>query len=93
MKKMISFLCICIFCFVTVFSQQPTQAGMDKMLKQAKEQMKEYGNDSIVNNVMKGVQDQQKQVGDTMKNQPADNKGDTNGSLYADLVMFPGIFR
>ena len=52
------------------FSQQPTQAEIDKMMKQAQEQMKKYGNDPTVNKAMKDVQDKQKQVSDAMKNNP-----------------------
>src|ERR1035437_3708606 len=66
------------------FSQQPTKAEIDKMMKQAQDVMKKYGKDSTVNKAMKDVQDKQKQVSDAMKNQPANNKGVTNGSLYAD---------
>ena len=62
---------------------QPTQAEIDKAMKQAQEQMKKYGNDSLLNSSMKGMQEQQKQITDAMKNQPIKNSAATKGSLYA----------
>ena len=64
-----------IICFLLSFSMQfvfaqPTKAEVDKMMKNAQEQMKKYGNDSIVNKAMKDAQDKQKQVSDAMKNNP-----------------------
>ena len=50
---------------------QPTQAEIDKMLKQSQELMKKYGNDSLVNKAMKDALDQQKQMTDAVKNSPA----------------------
>jgi hypothetical protein len=63
---------------------QPTQAELDKMMKQAQEQMKKQGNDTTLNKMMKGLQDQQKQVSGTMKNWTVNNGGATNGLLYTD---------
>ena len=70
---------IFLICFLLSFSAQfisaqPTQAEIDKMMKQAEEMMKKYGKDSTVNKAMK----------DAMKNQPANNNSVANGSLYAD---------
>jgi tetratricopeptide (TPR) repeat protein len=84
MKKTSILLLLLSLSLQFILAQQPTQAELDKMMKQAQGQMKKYGNDSTVNSVMKGLQDQQKKVSDAMKNQPANNKGVTNGSLYAD---------
>jgi tetratricopeptide (TPR) repeat protein len=58
---------------------QPTKAEMDKMMKQAQEMMKKYGNDSTVKKAMKDAQDKQKQVSDAMKN-------NQNGTIAASSV-------
>jgi tetratricopeptide (TPR) repeat protein len=50
---------------------QPTKAEIDKAIKQSQEIMKKYNNDTTVNKVMKGLQDQQKQVSNAMKNKPS----------------------
>ncbi len=52
---------------------QPTQAEIDKMMKQAQDIMKIYGKDSTVNKAMKDAQEQQKQITDKMKNNPTGN--------------------
>ena len=54
-------------------SAQPTQAEIDKMMKQAQDAMKKYGNDSTVNKAMKVAKDKQKEVTDAMKNQQGNN--------------------
>ncbi|MFI5132528.1 MAG: tetratricopeptide repeat protein, partial [Chitinophagales bacterium] len=56
---------------------QPTQADIDKMMKQSQEMMKKYGGDSTVNKTINGLLDQQKQVMDAMKKNPASNNGNT----------------
>lgn len=70
----------------SVFAQ-PSQAEIDKMLKQSQELMKKYGNDTTVKKAMKDAQDKQKQVEDAMKNQQGNNNGLSNpiaiGSLYS----------
>ena len=79
MKKIIVLIAVLFsgqFCLA-----QPTQAEIDKMMKQAQDMIKKYGNDTTVNKITKGLQNQQKQVNDAMKNQ---NNTATNGSLYAD---------
>ena len=68
MKKTSILLLLLSLSLQFILAQQPTQAELDKMMKQAQEQMKKYGNDSTVNSVMKGLQDQQKKVSDAMKN-------------------------
>src|SRR5450759_5024244 len=72
------------------FSQQPTQAEIDKMVKQAQEQMKKYGIDTTVNKTMKGLQAQQKQMTDAMKNQQGNNKN--NGVTNALYSSDPGSY-
>ena len=57
-----------------------TQAEINKMMKDAQEQLKKYSNDTSVNKMLKNLQDQQKKVSDAMKNQP----GKTNASAYLD---------
>ena len=78
-----------IICFLLSFSvqfviAQPTQAEIDKKMKQAQEQMK---NDAARKKAMKDLQDQQKQVSDAIKNQQGNNNAVTNpiaiGSLYS----------
>ena len=66
---------------------QPTKAEIDKMMKQAQEVMKQYGADTNANKIMKGMQDQQKQVVDAMKNKPANN----NGSFVADASEYSNV--
>ncbi len=68
---------------------QPTQAEIDKMMKQAQEMMNKYGNDSTVKNAMKGIQDKQKQVSEAMKNQQGNNT--TNSSVYVDLSDYSNV--
>src|SRR5450759_3580036 len=73
------------------FSQQPTKAEIDKMMKQAQDVMKKYGKDSTVNKAMKDAQDKQKQVSDAMKNQPANNKGVTNALYSSDPGSYGNV--
>lgn len=79
MKKILRILPV-IF-FTLVVKAQPTQAEIEKMMKLAQEQMKKYSNDTSVNKILKGLQ---QQIIDGMKNQPANNKSVANGSLYPD---------
>jgi tetratricopeptide (TPR) repeat protein len=74
MKKLI-FYCFVFLCPISFVMAQPTQAEIDKMMKQSQDIMKKYGKDSTVNKAMKGAQDQQKQIADAMKNQSANNNG------------------
>lgn len=53
MKKKIVFILLLFFSSQFVFAQ-PTQAEIDKMMKQAQDLMKKYGGDSTVKNAMKG---------------------------------------
>ena len=52
-------------------AKQPSQAEIDKMMKQANDMMKKYGKDSTVNKAMKDAQDQQKEMMDKMKKNPS----------------------
>ena len=70
---------------------QPTQAEIDKMMKQAQDIMKKYGYDSTGNKTTKGLADQQKQISDAMKNQAANNKTVTNGLMYADPSEYGNV--
>lgn len=74
MKKTSILLLLLSLSMQFILAQQPTQAELDKMMKQAQEQMKKYGNDSTVNSVMKGLQDQKKQISDAMKNKTKEKK-------------------
>ncbi|HSU26837.1 MAG TPA: tetratricopeptide repeat protein, partial [Chitinophagaceae bacterium] len=49
---------------------QPTQAEMDKIMKQAQEMMKKYGGDSTANKILNDLSNQQKQVNSAIKNVP-----------------------
>ena len=89
MKKI--FIFILLFLIGQFVFAQPSQADIDKMMKQAQEMMKKYGNDTSANKVIKGMQDQQKQLDDAMKNQPSNNKAVTNGSLYADPSEYGNV--
>ncbi len=77
---------VILFIFIILAAQsvsaQPSQAEIDKMVKQANDAMKKYGNDSSAKKAMKDVQDKQKQVADAMKNNasgknPIATKNDT----------------
>ncbi len=70
---------------------QPTKAEMDKMMKQAQDAMKKYGNDTNVNKIMKGLEDQQKQVSDAMKNQPKNNNAASGNSYTADPSEYSNV--
>ncbi len=86
MKKFGNILLV-FFLSMQFVSAQQTQADLDKMMKQALEQMKKYGNDTSVNKMLKGLQDQQKKVSDAMKNQP----GKTNASAYPDPSEYGNV--
>ncbi len=90
MKRIFITLLTLSFSVQFVFAQT-TQAEIDKMMKQSQEQMKKYGNDTSLNKAMKGLQDQQKQISDAMKNKPAGNNGATNTSLYADPSEYGNV--
>ena len=62
MKKITITFLLLFLILQFVSAQQPTKADMEKMLKQAQEQMKKYSGDTTLNNVMKNMQNQQKQV-------------------------------
>jgi tetratricopeptide (TPR) repeat protein len=81
MKKLLLLLPI-IFLSVRFVSAQ-TQADIDKMMKQAQDQMKKYSSDTSVSKVLKNLQDKQNQVSDAMKNRPTGNAA-SNGSAYPD---------
>jgi len=69
---------------------QPTQAEIDKMVKQAQELAKKYSSDTSVNKMMKNLQDQQKQISDAMKNRPANNAA-ANGAAYPDPSEYGNV--
>lgn len=64
----------------TISFAQANQAEINKMMKQAQEQMKKYASDTSLNKTMKGLLDQQKQISDAMKNQQQNNS--TVGNVY-----------
>lgn len=67
MKKRIAFILVLFLSSQFVFAQ-PTQAEIDKMMKDTQSMMKKYGNDSVVKKMM--------------KNNQANNSGATN-TLYS----------
>jgi hypothetical protein len=70
MKKIL--LIVLLFCFSSSFvlAQVPSQAEMDKLIKQSQELLKQYGGDTMVNKALKTAQEQQKQIGGAIKNSP-----------------------
>lgn len=68
-KKLITLELFLLFITPTAFAQ-PTQAELDKMLKQTESLMKKYGSDSTVNKALKNAQEQQKQISNAVKNNP-----------------------
>ncbi len=90
MKKIFFF--IFLFSFSIQFvSAQPTQAEIDKMMKQAQDAMKKYGTDSTVNKAMKEAKDKQQQVGDAMKNQQGNNNAASNTSYSSDHGSYDNV--
>ena len=97
MKKIV-LLFYCLLMMTYLFAQ-PTQAEIDKMMKQSQEQLKKMvGSDTSRDKMRKNLQDQQKQLQDQqkkllegMKNQPSNNKTTTNGSLYADPSEYGNV--
>ncbi len=77
-------LLIVILLFVITSFAQPTKAEMDKMMKQAQEQMKKYSNDTAKVKAMKELLDQQKKITDAMENQSQNNNASVNGLTSAD---------
>jgi len=63
------FISLFLFVFVSILWAQPTQAELDKMMKQAQELIK-YGSDSTMNKTLKSLPDEQKQLVSTTKNSP-----------------------
>jgi tetratricopeptide (TPR) repeat protein len=90
MKKLLIFLPV-IFLSAQFVAAQQTQADIDKMMKQAQDQMKKYARDTSVNKMLKNLQDQQKQISDAMKNGPAGNNAATNASLYPDPSEYGNV--
>ena len=85
------FISILLFLSAQFVLAQPSKADIDKMMKQSQDLMKKYGTDTSVNKIMKGIQDQQKMINDAMKNQPSNNKANTNASLYADPSEYGNV--
>ena len=89
-KNIISLLS-CFLLTTASIAQQPSQAEIDKMMKQAQEMSKLYGNDTSRTKALKGLQDRQQQVTDAMKNQAGKNNGPTSGSLYPDPSEYGNV--
>ncbi len=89
-KKFIISLLIC-FSLQHVFAQIPTQAEIDKMMKQANDAMKKYGNDSLVNKSMKDAKEKQAQVSEAMKNQKTNNNTGTNSVYNSDPGSYGNV--
>jgi len=64
------FISLFLFVIVSILWAQPTQAELDKMMKQAQELIKKYGSDSTMNKTLKSLPDEQKQLVSTTKNSP-----------------------
>ncbi len=88
--KKISTSVILLLLFHYSFAQ-PTQAEINKMIKQAQEQMKKYSKDSSANRIMKNLIGQQKNISDAIKNQPQNNNTASNNSYAADLSEYGNV--
>lgn len=86
-----SLLLIVFFFLLQEASAQPSQAEINRMMKQAQDVMKKYGKDSTVNKAMKDAQYQQKQVSDAMKNQKGNNNGNSNGLYSSDPGSYGNV--
>lgn len=54
----------------SILAQVPTQAEMDKLMKQSQELLKKYGGDTMTNKGLKNAEQQQKQIAGAIKNNP-----------------------
>lgn len=75
-----------------VSAQQPSKADLEKMMKQAQDQMKKYSGDTTLNKVMKNMQDQQKQINNGMNNSSTNTSGsflDPSDYSNVDNWKFP----
>ena len=86
MKKIFT-SCFMLFLCIQCVHSQPTQAEIDKMMKQAQDAMNKYGKDSIVKDAMKDVQGKKDQVSAAMKNQ----QGNSNNASFASTAD-PGSY-
>jgi len=73
MKKNVSSFVLFVLFITPIVSAQPTQAELDKMLKQTEALMKKYGGDTMVNKALKNAREQQKQISNAIKNNPDNN--------------------
>src|ERR1700745_2430629 len=69
MKRTV-FVSLFLFVIVSILWAQPTQAELDKMIKQSQDAIKKYGSDSVMNKTLKSLTDRQKDVANTTKNSP-----------------------
>lgn len=70
MKKI--FFIALLFCCSLRFigAQVPSQAEMDKLMKQTQDLMKKYGGDTMIKKALKNAEEQQKQIAGAIKNNP-----------------------
>lgn len=89
MKK-IFIICSLISFSIQFVLAQPTQAEIDKMMKQTQEQMKKYGNDTARKKALQDILDKQKQVSNAMQNKQGNNNAVTN-SRYSDPGSYGNV--
>ncbi|MBL7725656.1 MAG: hypothetical protein JNK27_16020 [Chitinophagaceae bacterium] len=70
MKKIFFIIFLFFISAQFLFAQAPTQAEIDKMMKDANALMKKYGGDTMVNKALKDAGEQQKQIAGATKNSP-----------------------
>ncbi len=80
-----------VLLFYNSFAQPPTKAESDKIMKEAQERIKKYGNDSARVKALQHLLDQQKKITDAMKNQPQNNNGSANKSSNADPGEYSNV--
>ncbi len=68
MKKIFFIIFLFFISAQFLFAQAPTQAEIDKMMKDANDIIKKYGGDTMVNKALKNAEQQQKQIGGATKN-------------------------
>ncbi|MBC7947428.1 MAG: hypothetical protein H7Y42_06085 [Chitinophagaceae bacterium] len=82
MKKILLTACVAIFVHATCFAQVPSQADMDKLLKEAKDQLKSMGGDSLASSKLKELEKNEKQFKSIV----------TNSKTNVDANQKPGAF-
>ncbi len=78
MKKIFFIVLLYFLSSTFVSAQIPSQAEMDKLIKQSQDLLKQYGGDTMVKKALKSAEEQQKQIAGAIKTSP--NKPDASSN-------------